>query len=228
MAGLRSKILVVDDEPATLETFAEYLQGEGFEVATASSGGEALMALEFEEPDGILLDVLMPDMTGIDVLRQIRAKNSRIGVLMVTGVDDTTAAKEAQSLGAFGYVLKPVDFDVLRRNLDRMLIASSMPAAQATPRSGSGSPVYDFTLELFKVTRALDSVAHASLGAALEAAALGVLQKSAAGEKTDLGRNIGHVRTLIRFGRDLGDFGDDVFQRLDASAVKARQSLGFS
>ncbi|MGH7389857.1 MAG: response regulator [Candidatus Rokuibacteriota bacterium] len=228
MAGLRSKILVVDDEPATLATFAEYLQSEGFEVATAGSGSEALAALDLEKPDGILLDVLMPDMTGIDVLRQIRAKNFRVGVLMVTAVDDTTTAREAQALGAFGYVLKPVDFDVLRRNLDRMLIASSMPAAQTAPTSTGGSPVYDFTLELFKVTRGLPPAIHASLGVALEAAALTVLQRSSAGEKTELGRSISHVRTLIRLGRDLGDFSDDVYQRLDSSAVKVRQSFGFS
>lgn len=228
MAGLRSKILVVDDEPAALEMFSEFLEGEGFNVVTAASGSEALTAFDVEKPDGILLDVLMQDMTGLDVLRQIRTKNSRVGVLMVTGVDDTAAAKEAQKLGAFGYVLKPADLEMLKRNLDRMLIAASMPNALSAVAPGSGSPVYDFTLELFKATRELPPAKHASVGNAVEAAALNILQRSGAGEKTELGRGLSHVRTLLRLGRDLGDFSDEVYQRLDSSATRVRNSLGFS
>jgi DNA-binding response OmpR family regulator len=229
MAGLQSKIMVVDDEPACLELFSEYLRNQGFEVVTASSGGEALMAFDFEEPDGILLDVSMQDMTGIEVLRQIRQKNARVGVLMVTAADDTAPAKEAQGLGAFGYVLKPVDLETLRRHVDRMLIASSMPAAHTAPAAASGgSPIYEFTLELFKATRQLPAAAHAAVGAALETAALTVLQRSTAGEKTDLGRSIAQVRTMLRLGRDLGDFTDEVYQRLDSLVATARRSLGFS
>lgn len=232
MAG-KGKILVVDDEPPVGEVLSEFFTPKGYEVICALGGLEGLSKLEKFQPDVVLLDVRMPDMDGITVLRRIRDANTRVGVLMMSGNTDSEAAKETLQLGAFDYVLKPFDFDYLDRAVHKMLTAAAAPDARAVagPPPSAAEPsqhglLYDLAIEVFKATRAMGSEARTTLAPALETAALAAVQKGVSGEKAEVIRALNHLRMLIRFARDLGDFSDSVHRHLEAQIVTARRSVG--
>ena len=107
------KLLVVDDEDDIREFARSFFKRRGVEVLTASGGLEALALIEKENPQLVLLDVRMEQMTGIEVLRRMRAKNILVKVIMVTGVEEEETIKEAKSLGVIGYVHKPLILDEL-------------------------------------------------------------------------------------------------------------------
>jgi DNA-binding response OmpR family regulator len=233
MAG-KGVILVVDDEPPVGQLLADFFTPKGDEVICALGGLEGLSELEKHRADVILLDVRMPDMDGITVLRRIREVNPWVGVFMMSGNTDTDAAKETLQLGAFDYVLKPFDFDYLDRAVHKMLTTSS-PAAStpglestaAAPEPSQHGLLYDLAIEVFKATRAMGSEgARTTLTPALEAAALAAVQKGVVGEKSEVIRALNHLRMLIRFARDLGDFSDSVHRHLEAQIVVARRSAG--
>ncbi|HEU5191336.1 MAG TPA: response regulator [Methylomirabilota bacterium] len=229
----KGKILVVDDEPPVGEVLSEFFTPKGYEVICALGGLEGLSKLEKFQPDVVLLDVRMPDMDGITVLRRIRDANTRVGVLMMSGNTDSEAAKETLQLGAFDYVLKPFDFDYLDRAVHKMLTAAAAPEARAVaglpPSAAEPSQhglLYDLAIEVFKATRAMGSEARTTLAPALETAALAAVQKGVSGEKAEVIRALNHLRMLIRFARDLGDFSDSVHRHLEAQIVTARRSVG--
>jgi CheY-like chemotaxis protein len=107
-------ILVVDDLPANRDLMARRLQRSGFQVLAAASGPEALELVRRGSVDMVLLDIMMPGMTGLDVLRTLRATRSpaALPVLMVTAKTDSEDIVEALSLGANDYITKPVDYPV--------------------------------------------------------------------------------------------------------------------
>ena len=233
MAG-KGTILVVDDEAPVGELLTDFFTPKGYEVIFAQGGLEGLSKLEKHRPDVILLDVRMPDMDGITVLRRIREANPWVSVLMMSGNTDTDAAKETLQLGAFDYVLKPFDFEYLDRAVHKMLTTSSPPsttpgleATATAPEPSQHGLLYDLAIEVFKATRAMGSeAARTTLAPALEAAALAAVQKGVSGEKSEVIRALNHLRMLIRFARDLGDFSDSVHRHLEAQVVTARRSAG--
>ena len=229
MAG-KGVSLVVDDEPPVGQLLADFFTPKGYEVICALGGLEGLSKLEKHRPDVILMDVRMPDMDGITVLRRIREVSPWVGVLMMSGNTDTDAAKETLQLGAFDYVLKPFDLDYLDRAVHKMLTAASTPGPESTaaaPEPSQHGLLYDLTVEIFKATRAMGSeAARTTLTPALEAAALTAVQKGVVGEKSEVIRALNHLRMLIRFARDLGDFSDSVHRHLEAQIVAARRSAG--
>jgi DNA-binding response OmpR family regulator len=234
MAG-KGTILVVDDEPAVGQVLADFFTPKGYEVLCALGGLEGLSKLEKHQPEVVLLDVRMPDLDGITVLRRIREGNPSVGVLMMSGNTDIETAKETLQLGAFDYVLKPFDFDYLDRAVHKMLTTASpvdttpgLESAAAAPEPSQHGLLYDLAIEVFKATRAMASEARSTLGPALEAAALTAVQKGVAGEKPEVIRALNHLRMLVRFARDLGDFSDAVHRHLEAQIVTARRSAGLA
>lgn len=107
------KVLVVDDELGIQESLKMILK-EDYNVFIAPSGEEAFKVLGEESPDLILLDVLLPGIGGIEVLKKVRALNPQTQVIMVTGQGKLKTAVEAIKLGAFDYIHKPFDIDELR------------------------------------------------------------------------------------------------------------------
>jgi DNA-binding NtrC family response regulator len=105
-----ARVLAVDDEPEILETLTEFLELRGYEVVTAQSAGDALMILAATPPDVVLLDIGMPRVDGITVLRQIRASHPELAVIMLTANSDLALARDTLRHGAFDYVAKPFDF----------------------------------------------------------------------------------------------------------------------
>lgn len=104
----RSNVLVVDDEEVVRRGYARTLSGADCHVATAWNGKEALDALEHGPYDVVLLDLRMPEMDGMAVLRTIREKWPESEVVVITGHPSIDTAKEAMSLGACDYLAKPV------------------------------------------------------------------------------------------------------------------------
>lgn len=100
-------ILVVDDETLTLRTLSRGLREEGFEVLTATSGEEALKLFREEKPDLTLLDIVLPGVDGVEVLREIKSASPASIVLMMSAYHMVDRAVEAMKLGAYDYVVKP-------------------------------------------------------------------------------------------------------------------------
>jgi DNA-binding NtrC family response regulator len=101
------KILVIDDEPIVRKSCEKTLIPEGYEVHLASSGSEGLALLEKESFSLILLDLKMPDMDGIEVLKKIKKQLPDIRVIMITGYSTVETAVQALRLGAYNHIEKP-------------------------------------------------------------------------------------------------------------------------
>jgi DNA-binding response OmpR family regulator len=111
------RVLIVDDEPDAVELLKEFLAAKGYDTLTASNGEDALRLVKAERPHLILLDVRMPKMNGLEVLRQVRQIDQEVGVIIVTAVDEEETGRQALKLGAFDYIVKPLDLDYLERSL---------------------------------------------------------------------------------------------------------------
>jgi DNA-binding response OmpR family regulator len=111
------RVLVVDDEPDAVELLQEFLAAKGYDVLTAADGEAALQIVRAARPHLILLDVRMPGMNGLEALRRIREIDQEAGVVMVTGVSEEETGREALALGAFDYIVKPLDLAYLEKSL---------------------------------------------------------------------------------------------------------------
>ena len=120
MTGSQPVLLVVDDEPGILRLIEKFARNIGFEVATAGSGHEALQKLQTENAAVALVDLRMPDVDGLEVLRRIRATDSDCQVILMTGHASIETAIEAIKHGAMDYLSKPFDFDRLEALLRRI------------------------------------------------------------------------------------------------------------
>ena len=116
-------ILLVDDDDQLRDSFYNLLRMEGHEVRTAASGESALALAEEALPDAVIMDVRMPGMDGLSTLRQLRAKEPRLPVIIMTAYSTTESAIEAIKLGAFDYILKPFDIPDVLTLLDKALQA---------------------------------------------------------------------------------------------------------
>ncbi|MBI5748820.1 MAG: sigma-54-dependent Fis family transcriptional regulator [Nitrospinae bacterium] len=110
-----SRILVVDDEESIRFTFENFLSEEGYKVFTARNYNEAVSMLSQEEFDLVFADIILEDMTGVDILRQVKEKKLNCPVIMITGEPNIETASDALRLGAFDYIPKPVRQDTLLR-----------------------------------------------------------------------------------------------------------------
>ncbi len=114
------RILVIDDEPAVASVFAEALEKEGNQVVMATSGKAGLQLLEESLPDAVFLDIAMPDLDGIEVLRRIRDKHAHLPVIILSGWATERQLEAAKRLGATDVVLKPIALKNLSEALARI------------------------------------------------------------------------------------------------------------
>ncbi|MFV0436331.1 MAG: response regulator [Desulfopila sp.] len=106
-------ILIADDEVEFASTLAMRLELRKFQVRTVNSGGDALAAIEVSVPDILLLDLKMPDLDGLEVLAMLREKYPSLKVIILTGHGSFQSGREGMELGAYDYVMKPVDLSRL-------------------------------------------------------------------------------------------------------------------
>ncbi len=104
-------LLLVDDDATLRDRLARALRARGYEGATAGNGAEALARARQDSPELVVLDLRMPDLSGLDVLRALRAEDPATRILILTGYGSIATAVEATRLGAVGYLPKPVDAD---------------------------------------------------------------------------------------------------------------------
>jgi DNA-binding response OmpR family regulator len=116
------KILVVDDEPDVVQVVSNKLKREGFEVATAFDGEEALTKFAEFDPDLVLLDLMMPKLNGFDVLKQIRTKYTDRWrpVIIISAQTELDTLRKSYDMDADHYLAKPVAMDVILRGIETM------------------------------------------------------------------------------------------------------------
>lgn len=133
-------ILVVEDEPTLRETLADALEADGFRVVTAADGREALTQFRAERPDLILLDIMLPELSGIEVTRIIRAE-SGVPIVMLTAKDSELDKVVGLELGADDYVTKPFSLRELTARIRALFRRSETAATAAT--AGSAPTIVD-------------------------------------------------------------------------------------
>lgn len=117
------RLLLVDDEVGYLEVLCKRLKKRNFDVSTAYSGAEAIRAVRDRDFDVAVVDLKMEDMDGIELLKILKKMLPTLQVIMLTGHGSERAARNGISLGAFDYLLKPIDLDAL---LERVLAAAGL------------------------------------------------------------------------------------------------------
>ncbi|HDN95412.1 MAG TPA: sigma-54-dependent Fis family transcriptional regulator [Nitrospirae bacterium] len=119
----KANILIIDDEKNIIETLSSILDDEGYNVVTASSGENGLKMFSKHNPDIILLDIWMPDMDGLETLKQIRTKDKEISIIMISGHSNIDTAVQAIKLGAYDFLEKPLSLDkvliIIKRALEK-------------------------------------------------------------------------------------------------------------
>jgi two-component system response regulator AtoC len=128
------KIMIVDDERLVRWSLRQKCEEWGYRVVEADSGGPALQLAQHESPDLVLLDVRMPDLTGIEVLDQLKKSGAARAVIMITADPQLDDVKAALKLGAYDFVGKPVDFDELHVTIKNALEATNLRTEVQTLR----------------------------------------------------------------------------------------------
>jgi len=118
---MSARILVVDDEEVVLRSCLRILSGEEFQVETVQDGRQALQKVEENPYDVMILDIMMPNVDGLEVLRRVKETHPNVDVVMVTGLAQIDTAVKAMKLGAFDYIAKPFEPDELKLVVQRAL-----------------------------------------------------------------------------------------------------------
>ena len=161
-------LLVIDDDPFILECFRALFVKSEVAVVTAETAAEGLSLFTKKRPDVIMLDIGLPDQSGLEVLRQLQDLNPKVPVILMTGRGTTETAIEAMRLGAYDYTVKPLNAEPLRQLIQgafEMSRLMQVPAEVADP--GSGSDTEDIllgkSLEMQEVYKAIGRVASKNL-----------------------------------------------------------------
>jgi DNA-binding NtrC family response regulator len=126
-----ARVLIVDDDLQSVEVLRASLAASGYEVDRASHGADALMAIRLVRPDVVLLDIRMRPLSGVEVLKRLHAIDATIPVIMVTAADDPVLIRETREIGAYGYLVKPVEPQQLSR-----LVAEALAESRRTRPEG--------------------------------------------------------------------------------------------
>jgi DNA-binding NtrC family response regulator len=120
MENLSKRILVVDDDRGILDSF-EVLLGDRYDLVKAENGYEALRILEADPPHLMFLDIKMPGLDGIDILKRLQEDQKKVGVVVITATDQEKTEEEAKSLGVIDFLKKPLDIFEIERIASQVL-----------------------------------------------------------------------------------------------------------
>jgi two-component system, response regulator, stage 0 sporulation protein F len=221
MTESRGRILIVDDEQTVLEVLSEYFKTQGYTTRTASGGAEALAAVERERPDLVLLDVRMPGLDGVEVLRRLRQADQRLAVIMVTANEDLALAKETLKIGAFDYVAKPFDFQYLDR-----AVRDALVNVEPAPTPGPTRPWDGLALAVFRAVRGMPAAARAATGERLETAVLAAAREAGAGRGPVAAQWLAEIDLLLGIAGDLGDLTPSARAAVESALRAARAAPG--
>ena len=110
-------ILIIDDDVDAADLLKTFIERNGHKVAQAFTAADGLKELSSKRPDAIFLDIMLPDANGLDVLKQIRARDKETPIIMVTGFKDADNVVRAFREGAFDCLLKPYNYDYLKTDI---------------------------------------------------------------------------------------------------------------
>jgi DNA-binding response OmpR family regulator len=156
-----ARILVVDDEPHIVDVVSAYLVREGHVVSTASDGEAAIERARADEPDLVVLDVMLPLRSGFDVLRELRAAGSSAAVILLTARDDVIDRVAGLEIGADDYLTKPFEPRELVARVGAVLRRTSSPQAGGPAPVEPARPFFDLAIDVAarEVTRGGDPLA---------------------------------------------------------------------
>jgi len=121
MMPKKLKLLLVDDEESLLLLIRDELENSGYDVDTAESGEKALEILSKKKFAIVVLDIMMPGIDGLEVLKNIRQQGLKSKVVLLTGVNELKIARDSLALGANDFLMKPYDFNTLKTCLERVM-----------------------------------------------------------------------------------------------------------
>src|SRR5437764_2089386 len=128
-------VLIVDDEPAILNSLSKSLEDEGHQVIVAKSGQEALKVIANEAPALVLLDIMMPEMDGLETLKRAREQAPKLQILMMSGHGTIETAVKAMRLGAYGFIEKPMTLENVVQQVRHALETYRLEEENLTLRS---------------------------------------------------------------------------------------------
>lgn len=131
----QGSILIVDDEPAIAAMLSEHLGSQGYKVDVALNAGDAVMLASLDRPDAVILDLMLPEISGEHIFQELRALDDSIAIVLLTGIADESVARGLLKAGAFDYLRKPPDFQRLYA-----AIALAVAAGRGTSRPGTIVP----------------------------------------------------------------------------------------
>jgi two-component system, response regulator, stage 0 sporulation protein F len=221
------RLLIVDDEESVREVLSDYFVDRGYAVITASDGPGALAAFARERPDIVLLDIRMPGLDGLNVLKRLREADPDVAVIMVTANEDVDLARQTLSVGAFDYVAKPFDFE----HLDRAVVAAALRSSRTAgtpdgvPPHGSGDPWTRLAVDVFRAVRRMDPDARASTGTRLEDAALAAARQGWADTSPQTAGHLAEIMLLVTVASRLGDLSPASRFAIETAVKSARSAL---
>jgi DNA-binding response OmpR family regulator len=202
-----------------MDVLVEYFESQGHEVESADHGPAAIAAFTRAQPDVVLLDIRMPGMDGVEVLKRLRALSSTVPIIMVTANEDVALARLTVKLGAFDYVSKPFDFAYLERAVTAGLLHASK-SADPGEQTGRVDPAKALLHATFRVTRGMPAAARASTGARIEDAALAAVLDGPRAH-----RRLEEIDVLLDLAVELGDLTREQRAALSAPLDAARTAL---
>jgi two-component system nitrogen regulation response regulator GlnG len=157
-------LLVIDDEPSIQHAFRRAFRDPSLTLLTASTAAEGLALVQHNHPDVVLLDIHLPDLSGLEAFQKVKAIDARIPVIFITGHGTTDTAIEAMKLGAYDYLLKPLDVPQLRelvsraQEISRLMHTPALLSAEE-PGAGPSDVLVGRCLAMHEVYKAIGRVA---------------------------------------------------------------------
>jgi len=194
-------VLVVDDEDGIRHALERFLMRLGYRVLQAASGAEALDRQAAEQPQVMLSDIRMPNMSGVELVPKALAADSDLAIIMLTAIDEPRTAIECLKLGAYDYLIKPVDLDELELSLQSGLRQRQLEIDRRELEQWLAHQVAERTRDLEERTSlaaeiALDAIAAAGEGWTGREEAMQKLAKELRTPPQDLVREVEKRRRL--------------------------------
>jgi DNA-binding NtrC family response regulator len=164
--ALPTTVLVVDDEEGIRHALQRFLTRLGYRVLQAASGPEALDCQAAEQPQAMLSDIRMPNMTGVELVPKALAVDSDLAIIMLTAIDEPRTAIECLKLGAYDYLIKPVDLDELEFSLQAALRQRQLEIERRELEQWLAREVAVRTRDLEERTTGVEEIALSALAAA--------------------------------------------------------------
>jgi putative two-component system response regulator len=162
----RTLVLVVDDEEGIRQALTRFLTRVGYRVVAAANATEALAKVESDHPQAMLCDIRMPETSGVQLLPKVLAQDSDLAVIMLTAIDEPRTAIECLKLGAYDYLIKPVDLEELEVSLQHGLRQRQLEMDRRGLEQWLAREVAVRTRDLEERTTAIEEVALDAIAAA--------------------------------------------------------------